>query len=68
MTAAFLPYLRDFIARRLASDPELSSRIARLSDRQIYRLWEYIKEEERIPAASIVAAQDRQRLAGISNG
>jgi hypothetical protein len=66
MTAAFLPYLREFVAHRLAGDPELSGRIVRLSDRQVYRLWEYIKEEERIPAASIVAVQDRQRLAGTS--
>jgi hypothetical protein len=49
VTASFLPYLRRYLAVRLADRPELSAKVARLDDRGAYRLWEWIKDEQLRP-------------------
>jgi hypothetical protein len=46
MTAGFLPYLRPFLQLRLRNDAGLNRKIVCLSARQIFRLWEIIKEEQ----------------------
>ena len=50
--ASFLPYLREYLAIRLADTPELAAKVARLDKRGTYHLWEWIKDEQLRPILS----------------
>jgi hypothetical protein len=45
-TAAFLPLLKPFLLRRLADEPGLARKVWRLSARQVFRLWERLKDHQ----------------------
>jgi hypothetical protein len=49
-TAAFLPLLKPFLIRRLADEPGLARKVWRLTGRQVFRLWERLKDREDRPA------------------
>ena len=53
VTTALLPYLRDFLVARLGyyHYAILSAKIARMNGKQIFRLWEHIKDEQSAPSA-----------------
>jgi hypothetical protein len=53
ITAGFLPYLREYLAARLADWPDLSAKVARLDDRGTYYLWEWIKDEQLKPVLRV---------------
>ena len=45
-TAAFLPLLKPFLIRRLANEPGLARKVWGLDGRQLFRLWEQLKDRQ----------------------
>jgi hypothetical protein len=56
MTAGFLPFLRPFLLVRLAPNSRFTRKLLRFNARQIFRLWEIIKEEQLFPSAVVDAS------------
>jgi hypothetical protein len=62
ITAGFLPYLREYLAVRLADQPDLSARLARLDDRTTYYLWEWIKDEQLKPVLRVSQVKEASEV------
>jgi hypothetical protein len=46
VTVPFYPLLQPFLRARLAANPLLATKLGRLDARQVYRLWEHLKDTQ----------------------